>query len=172
MMLRNFIATFAITVALFGCASAQPISEADRTFDRVVDAPGYTQDQIYNFTKIWIAQNFKSAKSVIELDSKEDGIIIGNGIINYPCTGMDCMVKSDWRVPFTMRVDIKNEKFRVSFLNIRLSWPSSYSSGMAIPAYDGPVNTQGHMDEIKPALLKFGDELLASMGATGNSNDW
>ncbi|MBD1584926.1 DUF4468 domain-containing protein [Pseudoalteromonas sp. S16_S37] len=91
MQLRNLIATIVIILGLGGCASTQPVTEADRTFEKVVDAPSYSKDQIYTSTKIWIAENFKSAKSVIELDSKEDGIIIGNGIIQYPCSGMECL---------------------------------------------------------------------------------
>lgn len=172
MKLRNLIAIFGITLVMGGCASMQPVAEADRTFERVVEAPSYSKDQIYTSTKIWIAENFKSAKSVIELDSKEDGIIIGNGIIQYPCSGMDCLTKSGWKVPFTMRVDIKDQKFKISFSNIKLSWPASYSSGISSPAYDGPVNSQGDMDAIKPALLKFGDEILASINSSKSKSDW
>ena len=157
---------------LFSCAGMQPIAEADKNFERVVEVPGYSKDQIYVATKIWIAENFKSAKSVIELDSKDDGIIIGNGIISYPCSGMDCMTKSDWKVPFTIRVDIKDQKFKLAFSNIRLSWPASYRSGITSPAYDGPVNTQGDINEIKPALLKFGDEMLTSINSNKSKSSW
>lgn len=172
MKLRNLIAIFGVALALYGCAGMQPIAEADRTFERVVEVPGYSKDQIYSSTKIWIAENFKSAKSVIELDSKEDGIIIGNGIIQYPCSGMECLAKSDWKVPFTMRVDMKDQKFKISFSNIKLSWPAKYSSGISSPAYDGPVNSQGNMDVIKPALLKFGDDILASINSSKSKSNW
>ncbi len=172
MKLRNIIATVGVALALSGCAGMQPVAETDRTFERIVEAPDYSKDQIYNSTKIWIAENFKSAKSVIEIDSKEDGIIIGNGIIQYPCSGMECLAKSDWKVPFTMRVDMKDQKFRISFFNIKLSWPASYSSGILSPAYDGPVNSQGDMNAIKPALLKFGDEIMASIDYSKSKSDW
>lgn len=172
MKLRSLLVTVLIVFALAGCAGMQPVKEEDRTFATVVETPGHSRDQIYNSVKIWIAENFRSAKSVIELDSKEEGIIIGNGIINYPCSGMDCMAKHDWKVPFTMRVDMKDEKFRLSFSNIKLSWPASYNSGISSPAYNGPVNSQGDMDAIKPVLLKFGDEIKASIGSSKNSSDW
>ena len=172
MKLRNLIAASGIVLLMSGCAGMQPIAESDRTLERVVEAPGYSKDQIYTSTKIWIAENFKSAKSVIELDLKEDGIIIGNGIIQYPCSGMECLAKSDWKVPFTMRVDMKDQKFKVTFTNIKLSWPASYSSGISSPAYDGPVNSQGDMDAIKPVLLKFGDAILASINSSKSKSDW
>lgn len=173
MKLRKFILILGIAVTLNGCAGMQPVSQTDKTFERVVETPGYTKDQIYSSTKIWIAEHFKSAKSVIELDSKEDGIIIGNGIIKYPCSGIECLAKGDWNVPFTMRVDMKDQKFKITFTNIKLSWSSSYSSGISSPAYDGPVNSQGDMDAIKPALLKFGDEINASItNASNEKRNW
>lgn len=170
MKFGNLIAIFGVVLVMSGCASMQPVAETDRTFERVMMAPSHSKDQIYISTKIWIAENFKSAKSVIELDSKEEGIIIGNGIIQYPCSGMECLGKGDWKVPFTMRVDMKDQKFKISFSNIKLSWPASYSSGIFNPAYDGPVNSQGDMQVIKPALLKFGDEILASINSS--KSDW
>lgn len=172
MNFRNTIAFFGIALLQIGCAGMQPVAETDRSFESVIEAPGHSRDHIYTSTKIWIAENFKSAKAVIELDSKEDGLIIGNGVIPYPCSGMGCLAKGNWKVPFTMRVDMKDQRFKVSFSNIKLSWPASYSSGVSTPAYDGPVNTQADMDAIKPILLKFGDEILASMSSNSSNSDW
>jgi len=65
-----------IFVFLAGCAGLQPIADADRTFERIVEAPGYSKEQIFNGTKIWIAENFKSAKAVLEYENKDAGTII------------------------------------------------------------------------------------------------
>jgi len=54
-----------------GCAGLQPIADADRTFERIVEAPGYSKKQIFNGTKIWIAENFRSAKAVLEYENKK-----------------------------------------------------------------------------------------------------
>ncbi len=162
-----------ITLFLAGCAGLQPVTDADRTFQRVVQAQGYSEEQIFNGTKIWIAENFNSAKAVLEYENKNAGTIIGNGIIPYPCSGLGCIAKADWKVPFTMRVDIKDQKFRLTFSNIRLSWPPSYSSTLgAQPGHDGPVQNQGDIDTIKPKLLKFGDQLLASFNKDRKKSDW
>src|SRR5271169_7225778 len=112
-----------IPLFLAGCAGLQPIADTDRTFERVVEAPSYSKEQIFDGTKIWISENFKSAKAVLEYENKNDGTIIGNGIINYPCSGIECMGTGDWKVPFTMRVDIKDKKFRLTFSNLSLTYP-------------------------------------------------
>lgn len=82
------------------------------------------------------------------------------------------MTKSDWTVPFTMRVEAKDGKFRLTFTNVHLAWPASYNSGIPVPGNDSPVYRRSSMDKIKPALLKFGSELIASIGATKASSDW
>jgi hypothetical protein len=172
MKCETSIVFFGLMLILAGCSMVKPISESDRTFYRVVDVPGYTKDQIYFVTKIWIAENFTSAKSVIEFDSKDDGIIIGNGNIKYPCSGLMCLAKDDWRVPFTMRIDMKDQKFRIGFSNIKISWPASYQSGTLKPAYEEPVNSKKDMDAIRPVLLKFGDEIKLSVDSNEKISDW
>jgi len=162
-----------IFLSLVGCAGLQPVADVDRTFQRVVQAPGYSEEQIFNGTKIWIAENFNSAKAVLEYENKNGGTIIGNGIIPYPCRGIDCLAKSNWKVPFTMRVDIKDQKFRLTFSNLHLSWPPSYNTVVgAQPGHNGPIATQGDFDAVKPVLLKFGDQLLTSFRKDKGKADW
>ena len=162
-----------ISLFLAGCAGLQPVADADRTFERVVEAPGYSKEQIFNGTKIWIAENFKSAKAVLEYENKDAGTLIGNGIISYPCSGLECIAKADWRVPFTMRVDIKDQKFRLTFSNLHLSWPASYNRTYgAQPGHDGPIRNQSDLDAVRPVLLKFGDQLLTSFGKDKGKSNW
>jgi len=144
----------------------------DRTIEQVFEAPGYSKEQIFSSTKIWIAENFRSSKSVLEYENKDSGTIIGNGIIPYPCSGLGCMVQGDWKVPFTMRVDIKDQKFRLTFTNLRLSWPADNSKYGVRTAYDGPIGRQGAFDAISPVLLKFGDDIIASFGKDTIKSDW
>lgn len=172
------IATLFAALALVGvsystAAKSPPITEEDRTIIQVFEAPGYTKDQIFAATKMWIAENFKSAKAVIEYENKDEGTIIGNGIISYPCgNAFSCMAKRDWTVPFTMRTESKDGRFRLTFTNIHLAWPASYASGISTPAHDGPLNQRSDLDKIRPELLKFGEQLVASMGKARNSDDW
>ena len=157
-----FVATFS------GCAGMQQARESDLTITRVVQAPDYTKAQIYAATKIWIAQNFNSAKAVIELDDKDRGQVIGNGILPYPCSSMDCLTKGGWKVRVTMRVDMKDGRFKITFSNLRLIFPPS-STG---PGSEHPVTTQGALDDIRPMLLKIGPAILKSVEEEEGEEDW
>jgi len=80
----------------------------------VVDFPGLQKQQIFDGTLKWIAKNFRSAKAVIEYQDKESGSIIGNGIVPFNAEGA-------WvggNLSFTMKVDTKDEKARIRFINL------------------------------------------------------
>lgn len=164
-----FILAFSVIV---GCAGVQPATTIDHTFEKVFNTPAHSKEQIFNGTKIWIAENFKSAKSVLEYENKDTGTIIGNGIIPYPCSGLECTARGDWKVTFTMRVDIKDQKFRLTFSNLNLSYPYAYNPYYSRQAYDGPIRRQSDVEAVKPVLLKFGDQLMASFLKDKQKSDW
>lgn len=172
MRITSFALLFACLVLVTGCAGMMPVDKSQLTFDRVVEAPGMTKDQIYDSTRMWIAENFRSAKAVLEYENKEAGTLIGNGSMQYPCSGMDCLTKNDWKTHYTMRVDIKDSKFKVSFSNLRITWPAKYSYGSAQQAGDIQVSTQGDLDVIKPKLLAFGDEIAAAISSNKAKSDF
>src|ERR1051326_6509700 len=110
----------AFLMVLTGCASMQPVTEDELTFSAVYEAPSSRQSQIFEAAKVWIAQKFVSAKAVIEHEDKQGGVLIGNGITDYPCKGMGCTLKDEWGLAFTIRVDVKDNKFKLTFTNVKL----------------------------------------------------
>lgn len=151
------LAAIYILLVLSGCAGMQPAKES--SIESVVDVPGRTKEQIYVATKIWIAETFHSAKAVIENDDKEAGRVIGNGIIAYPCNGIGCFGKEGWKIGFTMRVDTKDQKFRLTFSNITFIMPPS----TYVPSGLERGVLQEEFDNARPALLDLGKQLLAAI---------
>ena len=203
-MLKVLLITLVVSATLFGCASLQPIPESERTFSAAFAVPDATNDKIYDATKLWLAENFRSAKCVIKYESKGNeitivngalpmwraenfrsakcvmeyenqgmGILIANGAIPYPCSGFECVVKTDWSVPFTMRVDMKDQKFKLTFFNVRISWPPFYDTIYGIqPGYEAPICSQGELDAIKPKLISLGDELISAIQNKNELPNW
>jgi len=173
--MRSKVIIFFIIAALGGTsliAMAEPVDESERKFERIVELPGFSKDQIFDATRIWIAENFKSAKAVIEYENKEAGTIIGNGIIPYPASGgpLKQVTFANWKVPFTMKVDIKDQRFRLTFSNIELDTPGSPQFGL--PPSRSPVRRKVDLDRIRPELLKFGDQISAAIRAGKLKSDW
>lgn len=155
--MRNLL--IAAFLALAGCASMQPPTQEEITFSGVYDAPGANKNQIFDATKVWIAQKFVSSKAVIEVEDKQQGLIIGNGITDYPCKGMGCALKADWALAFTMRVDVKDNKLKLSFTNL------AHDDGVAL-------NMRGDVPAIKEKLLAYGPEIVAAIEKDRTSKDW
>lgn len=162
--MKKLMVVMLVTLSLiFGCAGIQPATETK--IERIVEIQGYEKNHIYDSVRMWIAENFKSAKKVIEYEDKNTGTIIGNGNIQYLCQGIDCMaVDNKWRVFFTIRVDVKNNKFRITFTNLK------YDSGQF---RTGPVPlTKSAFITHKSKLLAFGDEIKLYVEQNSSKKDW
>jgi len=140
-MKRALVSALVILLS-FSCASVRPAPKSELTIQRVVPVPGYNKDKIYSEVKIWIAENFTSAKG-------------------------------DWKVHFTMRVDVKDDKFRQTFNNLMLSWPASYNTVVGYQkARKVPVTLQGDIDKIRPRLLALGEQMAAAITTSRAKDEW
>jgi hypothetical protein len=172
----KLLAPIAIVVSLTGCAAMQPVSEADKNIEFITEAQNFTKDQIFTGSKVWIAENFKSAKAVIEYENKEEGVIIGNGSTSYPCSGMECLqagAATDWKLNFTMRIDAKDNKFRTTFTNFTIYKPSTYNqySGFNKGGDDSYI-AQGAMPAIKAKLEAYPVRIKESLLKNNAKKDW
>lgn len=167
--MKKIMLLLGVCVGLSGCNTIKKIPESEKTFSKVVEIPGVEKDQIYQGAKGWIAENFNSAKSVIELSDKDSGRIIGNGIIPYPCiSAMDCLGRGDWTVKFTMKLDSKDNKFRAAFSNIRIKFPP----GGSFSNMESAMDDQAELDAIKPKLLSFADQVAAHIKQDKADSNW
>lgn len=144
---------------LAGCSSMQPMTAEEKTFSGVFEAPGFSKGQIYDSVNIWIAQNFTSADAVLEYQNRDEGVIIGNGITEYACAGVSCAFKTTWGLAFTMRADVKEGKFKLTFSNLALEDGSAFQYREDLP----------HQ---KNKLLSYGDAIIASLKKDADSRDW
>lgn len=142
------ILTMIIGLGCMHIPKYHPVSKEDLVIQKVVNIPGFTKNQIFEQSKIWIAMNFKSAKAVIEYENKEQGTLIGNGIL-----------PNVWSLCFTMKIDIKDEKLKVSFINL----------GYA--GYHVPI-VRVVLDKAKPRLLEIPDRIVLSIIKAADREDW
>jgi hypothetical protein len=165
-----------VTLAASGQVHAkkEPLTDEERQVVQVFEATGYTRDQIYAATQVWIAENFESAKAVVEYEGKDDGVIVGNGNIAYPCTGgFGCRIRAQaWRVGFTMKAEAKDGRFRLTFTNVRLLLPPYSNMGTNLPAREEPVTQREDMQNIRAKLLEFGPSIVANLEKAKTSEAW
>jgi len=102
--------------------SYEPVQE-------VIPVPGLTQNQIYSNVLLWISKAFNSAESVITFEDKEQGRIVLSPVASY-------RILSIIRFHYSMQIDIKDEKVRVSIGNFR----TEYASYLSSPSHKRPSN--------------------------------
>ena len=56
-----------------------PLENGNVVYTEVVKVDSLNKKELYNRVKKWVVLKYKSANDVIQLDDKEDGIIIGKG---------------------------------------------------------------------------------------------
>lgn len=76
---RHFL--FLSCLFIFGCGSSKLATEDQMKHEFIKEYPGITKAQIFERSQRWIAQNFKSAKQVIDLTDKDAGMIVAKGKI-------------------------------------------------------------------------------------------
>lgn len=85
------------------------------TYVQVVDCENKTKDQLYVILNYWVTASFNDANSVIQLNDKELGCIIAQGHISDIAGHMGGMNSYDVSVKPIIKMDIKDNKVRVTY---------------------------------------------------------
>ena len=142
---------------------------------QIVDFKDLKKDAIYAASRQWIATRFKSANSVIQLDDKENGVLIGKGNIDYPCKGTawQCGGYTDTLINFTVKIEAKDEKSRVTFSDLVHHNPKVIIGGKP---YDTTIAQLGKYDHLKEVRDKFNsifaDYKQEVLKVNNDSKDW
>lgn len=100
-----------LITSLFSCAVNKGFTEADKEQEHIYEFPGMTKDQLYIASNTWMVDIFRSAESVIQFSDKEDGVVMGKYVSKY----RSGVYLNYWQS--TMRIDLKDERARISFNN-------------------------------------------------------
>lgn len=78
---------------------------------KLIDSVQGTKPELYIRARSWMANAFVSSKSVIEMEDKDAGRIIGKGIITFTTT-YNLMYTAKHSVNFTITIDVKDGRYR------------------------------------------------------------
>ncbi len=143
-------------------------------YSEVVTVDGVTKNQLHLSAKKWFARSFKSGKSVIQLDDKQEGLIIGKG-------HMEVSLDGNWgHIHFTMEMFFKEGRYKYIIKDLKHeSAESNLGSGGALenekPACGGMLMFKRQWVQIKENADLNINELIVSlkksMGEKPN-DDW
>jgi hypothetical protein len=161
---------------LVGCVSAEQqrsYNNPMKSYSEIVDIPGKTKDQIYDQSRQWIAKSFKSSNNVIQYLNAESGTIIGKGNMPFPCRGyIECSAYANSNINFTLTIDVKDNKSRMSFNDLGIHMPPSISGGVKFNGGDNlPIWQDKHKPLVESGLKEIIQDYKKSI-TNSNSQNW
>ena len=163
-MLRIAAVLLLVILSVGGCTgSFTRISNSEKTISTRGEVPGQTQEQLFGATKVWMEENFAAVENPIVDEDYRAAIVVGKGQIDYPCSMLGCLTKSDWKVSFMMKVRADSEVIETTFWNVTMlsaeqNQEALYQQGMA-----SPVWSERDMNAIRPMLLELHSDLLRTL---------
>ncbi len=167
-----------------------PINEKTSliTFEEVVQAEGKDKNELYSIYREWFVNWFKSAEDVLQMDDKENGILIGKGFqdITVVVFGMPLVEKLHYRVKFVL----KDGRFKYIISNLSTQqYPYQYNnnppkSPCEVSLIDNLYSKKGKVNKInknsKEAVLTavylliddIKNTLQNNTSIDGNDDDW
>ncbi len=169
-----------IAVALTACAEMKIVENANQPIEIVMDAPGKTKNQLFSSAKSWVAETRIAQMETVDADKDSNRIVVkGNGA--RPCDGtLDCMNHRDDTIGFTLRIDTKDGKIKMTYTNLAFHSPVRDDPKnrnvilSTLHTRDGdayaPGITQGDLDAANKGAQALGNELLTY--TTKQSASW
>lgn len=106
------------TILLFLFVSEFAFGQVQSEYTKI-DSVQYNKAQLFGFAKSWFSEVFKSGESVIDMEDKDLGRLIGNGKMAYRQNspfgnqvGLDV-------ISFQMNIDTKDNKYKITIKNIK-----------------------------------------------------
>lgn len=133
-------------------------SQIDSSFEfKVIDSAKATKVELYNYSKIWLANYFNSAQSIIQFDDKESGVIIAKGLIHYEDKGnIDDMI---YNIKFSIEISLKDNKYRIRLYDYIMGG-TIYDHGVVSPGTT-TINGSGLLfSDDKFRKLPYSKELI------------
>ena len=163
-----------LSFSLAGCMTPlTPTQQGMPEISKVVEIPNKSKDKIFEESKIWIAQSFKSANNVIQYADKETGSIVGKGNIQYPCDGfMDCSAFGNDKVNFTIKIDTKDNKARVVISDVTRTSLTYVKGGMNNIGREVPILIMEHQQKITTKLNDVVEQYKIAITSDISSNNW
>lgn len=85
------------------------------TYQQIIESENHTKEQLYITLNHWYVETFNDANSVIQLNDKDAGVIIGKGYISDIAGHAGGMNSYNVSIHPIIKVDIKDNKIRVTY---------------------------------------------------------
>lgn len=144
------------------------------TIAKIIEIEGLKKEDIYLRVLSYFTYNYSNGESVIQIQDKENGLIIGKGVYNNVHVGIS-IITTEIDLSHIIRVDIKDGKARI--LITLTEYNSKMIGGNTPPTYatirvsdSYPINPEGWQSTVYTKALYKGTKMAyASIDAIEKS---
>lgn len=141
---------FISLISIVGCVAPQYLTAEDKEVIYPETESSMSKSEIKNKLTLFINDNFKSAKSVIQ--SNEDGLLTGSFVTQLKCFDLLCYIKEYAEISFAVKYSDNKYKLKLSVKRI---FDDNPKGGADYPPHrQGTVTT-----ELKKAYSDFSQML-------------
>lgn len=142
-------------------------------YQGVISLEGKSSYDIYKNIKLWIADNFKSANDVIQMDDNESGIIVVKGII--PISLKTMVGAYTYSMYTSFKFEIKDGKFRYTAEVASIVDPKAPTSGDLVTSINNKPDGKYQVaakNNITTTINNCIESLVASLKKADTIEDW
>lgn len=147
---------FVLVILLPFLVNAQ-FNEKEFKFTSVDSVKG-SKEELFVKSKTWLTKTFNSAKSVIQVEDKEAGRIIAQGVMKTPHQNMIGYGGTD-NANFTLTIDCKDGKYRCVLSDFSHPYGGSYTNKKPATIM---INKSG-WNHIKEYTKQKSEEIISSL---------
>lgn len=132
--------------------------------------------RLFELSKNWLASNLYSEKRVIEYENTADGVLVVNGVMDYPATGLEAIARIQYTISFRVQVKAAAGKISLTFENIMIYVPKVYDRRAEIwlgreyfGGYSRPPVDADEYAAARKGVLAVADRLWRYIGQQKNA---
>ena len=152
-----------LSVVAFASCGSMPITPIEDQSMQKVHSIALTKNEIYDISLEWMAQLLTDYSEVFELKDKDNGKIIGKGIVSFYGK-----VTWGWQIipcRVTMIVEAKDNTYRTTYTNFIGLWGRDYRKPK-------PLEKKENYDALKAKLAVIDDGLYNYLKKSKSNTNW
>lgn len=179
MFMRKVIATTCLFLFMAVTSKSQSNYRVE-----AIDSVSKSKEQIYSDTKMFIAENWKSAKAVIQNDDKEAGLILVRAVNIQTAT---TVVVVTFTYDYTVKFQMKDNRYKITIDGVSCNqalWGNTPYSGCVepcdscdLPGYGKTGLSKSQSAQVLASLKSELSDIVVKYkaylrSAKNNSGDW
>jgi len=123
--MKRILLVIILMLPIIAHAQTVPIDSATNKvlYTEVIKVDGVLKDELYTRAREWFAKTFRSAQSVLQMDDKDAGKIIGKGAASSSFKYMIASI--DFLLKYTISIAVKDGRYRYEITDISVHDQSS-----------------------------------------------